>query len=77
MKPGEMLLMLAGILASFVAQMTFYKALKIGEVSKVAPISGTYYLISFVLGIFILGESITASKIAGMILIVAGAWLLR
>ena len=72
-----LILVLAGFLASFVAQITFYHGLKIGEVSRVVPISGTYYLVAFILGIFVMGEAITFSKIAGIVLIVAGMFLLR
>jgi len=71
------LLILAGFLASFLAQITFYHALKIGEVSKVVPISGTYHLIAFMLGILLLGEALTVSKAIGVILVVSGVWFLR
>ncbi|MBF0216307.1 MAG: EamA family transporter [Candidatus Omnitrophica bacterium] len=72
-----LLLMLAGVLASLVAQITFYNALKLGEVSRITPLCGTYYLITFVLGVFLLGESITVPKVCGVLLIAGGAWLLR
>ncbi|MBF0252776.1 MAG: EamA family transporter [Candidatus Omnitrophica bacterium] len=71
------LLVLSGLLASFIAQIAFYHALKIGEVSKVVPIAGTYYLITFVIGIVFMGEAVTATKVIAMGMIVAGAWLLR
>ncbi|RKY41111.1 MAG: hypothetical protein DRP85_07210 [Candidatus Makaraimicrobium thalassicum] len=70
-------LILSGFLASFVAQITFYHGLKIGEVSRVVPISGSYPLIVFLLSIFILGEAVTLSKILGMFLVVSGIWMLR
>jgi transporter family protein len=71
------LLVLSGFLASFVAQIAFYHGLKIGEVSRVVPISGTYPLIAFLLGIFVLGEAVTVHKIIGMLLVISGVWLLR
>jgi len=71
------LLVLAGFLASFVAQITFYHGLSSGEVSKVVPISGTYPLIAFILGVLVLGEAVTVAKIAGIVLVVAGVVLLR
>lgn len=74
---SAVLLMFAGFLASFVAQITFYHGLKIGEVSRVVPISGTYHLIAFILGILIFGEAITLAKAFGMLLIVSGVWFLR
>ncbi len=71
------LLVLAGFLASFVAQITFYYGLKLGEVSRVVPISSTYHLIAVMLGILIFKEGVTLAKIVGASLIFAGAWLLK
>jgi len=71
------ILVCAGFLASFLAQVTFYHGLKLGEVSRVVPISGTYYLIAFVLGLIIFSETLTISKFVGIILIFSGVLLLR
>ncbi len=71
------ILVIAGFLASFLAQITFYHGLKTGEVSRVVPISGSYYLIAFVLGLVLFNEAITVSKFLGVILIVSGVLLLR
>lgn len=85
-KPSEMravelksalILVLAGFVASFLAQIAFYHGLKIGEVSRVVPVAGAYPLIAFALGVSFLGETITFSKAAGMVLVVYGAWLLK
>ncbi len=72
-----MILVTAGLLASFVAQITFYQALKIGEVSKVVPVSGTYYLVTFLLGILFFKEAVTPAKITGIVMVVSGMLLLR
>lgn len=66
-----------GFLASFVAQIAFYNALKLGEVSKVVPISGSYPFLSFLLGILVLGESFTPVKLLGTFLVVFGIWVLK
>jgi len=71
------LLALGGFLASFVGQICFYNSLKIGNVSRVVPISGTYPLIAFILGIIFLGESITLTKLAGVVFVIAGIWALK
>jgi transporter family protein len=71
------ILILSGFLASFVAQITFYHGLKIGEVSKVVPISGSYYLVAFVLGLILFKEAVTVQKIVGMVLVAVGVWFLR
>ncbi|OIO37902.1 MAG: hypothetical protein AUJ71_04235 [Candidatus Omnitrophica bacterium CG1_02_49_16] len=71
------LLILAGFLASFVAQICFYNGLKLGEVSRIVPISASYPLITFLLGIWLLGESWSVVKFGGAVLIVAGMWLVK
>ena len=74
---AAVILVLAGFIASFLAQIAFYHGLKIGDVSKVVPVAGAYPLIAFILGVAILGETITFSKAAGMMLVLYGAWLLK
>ncbi len=71
------LIMAGGFLASFVAQVLFYHSLKIGDVSKVVPISGSYPLVAFILGVILLGEAITPAKIAGCLCVILGIWLLK
>ncbi|TVL98116.1 MAG: hypothetical protein CV082_01625 [Candidatus Brocadia sp. BL1] len=70
-------LVLAGMLAGVVAQLVFYKALKTGEISRIIPVTSCYPLFSFLLGWIFLGEEITVSKIAGMLLILGGILLLK
>ena len=71
------LLVLGGFLASIVAQICFYHSLNSGEISKVVPIAGSFPLIAFVLGVFVLGESLTFVKTTGVILIISGIWALK
>lgn len=71
------LLVLGGFLASFIAQIFFYNALKSGSVSTVVPLSGSYPLIAFMLGVLLLGESFNIPKLIGVVLIVAGIWFLK
>jgi len=73
---SAILLVIAGFLGSFVAFIAFYKGLKIGEMSLVVPVAGSFYLVAFILGVFVLGETITLMKLLGVILITAGVWLL-
>lgn len=70
-------LIFAGILAGVVAQLVFYKALKMGEISRVIPITSCYPLFTFLLGWIFLGEEVTLSKVAGMLLILGGILLLK
>ena len=70
------LLIGAGFLGSFIAFIAFYKGLKMGELSLVVPVAGSFYLVAFVLGIFILGEAVTALKLLGVVFITVGIGLL-
>ena len=74
---GMLYLMLGGFLASVVGQFCFYHALKNGEASRMVPLSGSYPLVAFVLGVLILGEKVTLAKTAGILLVVGGVYLLR
>ena len=77
--PRRSILLLAagGFLASFVGQMAFYHALKHGEVSRVAPLVGTYPLVAAVLGWWLLHEPLTVARAVGVLLVVGGVALLR
>ena len=70
-------LALGGFLASIVGQLTFYNALKFGDVSKVVPISAIYPLVSFALALFLLGEQFTPLKLVGVVLVLIGISFLR
>ncbi len=70
-------LILAGLLAGFVAQVVFYKALKTGEVSRIIPITCCYPLFTFILGWMFLGEEVTLSRVIGMFLVLGGIFLLK
>jgi transporter family protein len=70
-------LVVAGFLASFLAQLTFYQGLKLGEVSKVVPISASYPLITFILGILLFRENLTLMKFLGVFSVVVGIWAIK
>ena len=70
-------LVLAGFLASIIAQIFFYNGLKVGEVSRVVPIAGSFPLVAFILSWLLLGESISLLKILGVLSIIFGIWALK
>ena len=70
-------IIMSGMFSGLLGQWTYYKALKYAEASRVVPIVGGYPLIAFVLAVLLLGESITAQKLGGAALVVAGIVLLR
>lgn len=72
-----LLLMGSGFLASFVGQMAFYRALRTGALSQVTPLAGAYPFITALLGWVLLREPLTFARGAGVLLIVAGIFLLR
>ena len=71
------LFILGGFLASIVAQIFFYRALKYGSASKVVPVGAIYPLIAFVLALLFLGEKFTLAKFIGVCLILVGVVLLK
>ncbi len=71
------LLMGGGLFASVLGQTFFYRALKMGEVSRVAPIGGAWPLVAFVGSLLVFQEPLTLKKLAGVLLIVAGGALLK
>ncbi|HLD36468.1 MAG TPA: EamA family transporter [Planctomycetota bacterium] len=76
--PKTMLLFaLTGIIAGFLAMLTYFGALKLGATTKIIPISATYPLVTALLGILILGEQATLLRILGAGLIIGGVWLVK
>lgn len=72
-----LLFFVAGLLASFLGQITLYHALKIGEASKVIPIAASFPLVTFLLSVIFLGEAFTLSKAFGVLLIVFGIYFIK
>lgn len=71
------LLALGGFLASFLGQLAFYHALKIGQLSQVTPVSGAYPLVAAVLGWLLLHEPMSLVRLVGVVLIIVGVALLQ
>ena len=70
-KKSWIFLILSGI-ATGISWLCYYRALKIGEASKVVPIDKLSVVITIILAFVFLHESITVKSIIGMILITAG-----
>ena len=68
-------LILSG-LATGASWLCYYKALQIGEASKVVPIDKLSVVITMVLAALILHEQFTVKSIAGCILIAAGTLMM-
>ena len=70
-------ILLGGLFAGLLGQLTYFSALKYGEASRVVPIVASYPVLTFIIGITLLGESLTMAKVAGVVLVSAGVFLLR
>lgn len=68
---------LSGLLAGLLGTWTYLTALKMGDASRVVPITATYPLVTAFLSFLILKEDFSLSRILGTILIVMGVWLLK
>lgn len=74
-KKSWIFLILSG-LATGASWLCYYKALQIGEVSKVVPIDKLSIVITVALAFLFLGEQITLKTLIGCSLIVAGTFVM-
>ena len=74
-KKSWIFLILSG-LATGASWLCYYKALQLGEVSKVVPIDKLSIVITVVLAFIFLGEQITLKTLIGCSLIVAGTFVM-
>lgn len=68
---------IGGLLAGFLGQLTFYSALKAGQASMVVPIAATYPLVAMTVAVLFLGEPATWQKVTGVVLVISGVMMLR
>lgn len=61
--------------AGLLGMLTYYSALRLGPTSKIVPLAATYPLITALLGMVFLGETVTSWRLFGIILIIVGIWL--
>ncbi|MFA1745121.1 EamA family transporter [Fusobacterium animalis] len=74
-KKSWIFLILSG-LATGTSWLCYYKALQLGEVSKVVPIDKLSIVITIILAFIFLGEQITLKTLIGCCLIVAGTFVM-
>ncbi len=68
-------LIVAGVIASGLAMIIYFKALKLTQASRVVPITSIYPLFTVILSALILGEKVSVRIVIGAILIVIGVML--
>lgn len=54
----------------------YFKALQMGDINRVVPVDKTSTVLTILLALLFLGEGITLLKMAAMVLILAGTWLM-
>ena len=74
-KKNWIFLILSG-LATGVSWLCYYKALQLGEVSKVVPIDKLSIVITIILAFIFLGEQITLKTLIGCCLIIVGTFVM-
>ena len=74
-KKSWLFLILSG-LATGASWLCYYKALQLGEASKVVPIDKLSIVITIILAFVFLGEQITIKTLIGCTLIVAGTFVM-
>ncbi len=65
-----------GFISGFLGLLLYYKAIKVGEVSVVAPIVASSPLWASLFAFILLGENFTLHKLLGTILVVIGVVLI-
>lgn len=70
-------LMISGFVGSVIGQLTNYKALQLGEISRVSPVTAAWPLLAAVLAAVFFGEPFTAKKVLALGLTVGGLILFR
>lgn len=68
---------LSGLFAGLLGMFTYYTALRSLPVSVVVPLCSVYPLIAALLGMLILHEGFNLAKLAGVIFIILGVWLVK
>ncbi|WP_336003954.1 EamA family transporter [Fusobacterium polymorphum] len=74
-KKSWLFLILSG-LATGASWLCYYKALQLGEASKVVPIDKLSIVITIILAFIFLGEQITLKSLIGCSLIIAGTFVM-
>lgn len=74
--PKSWIFLILSGLATGASWLFYYKALQVGEVSKVAPIDKLSIVITIILAVLILNETVSTKAIIGCILIGVGTLLM-
>ncbi len=70
-------LLLTGFAGSILGQITYLKAMRLGEVSRVTPVAAAWPLLAVLIAVLFLGEPLTVKKALAIGLTISGLVLLR
>lgn len=65
------------LIGSVLGQFTNLAALRTGEISRISPVTASWPILTFAIGVLAFGEALTLHKIAGLALVVGGVVLMR
>ena len=71
------LIAISGLLGGGLGQLTYYMALKSERAALVVPLAAAYPVVTMLLGISFLGEALTLWRTVGVLLVLAGAILVK
>ncbi|MGC8816377.1 MAG: EamA family transporter [Candidatus Hadarchaeum sp.] len=69
------IILLAGFL-NVVACLSFYQGLQVGKVSIVSPVSASWVVVTVILSLIFLGETLSSLQAAGVVLTISGIFLI-
>ena len=72
---SALLLSAEGLMGSLFGHLAYFYALKLGDISKVVPVTAAYPLVAVVWGLLFLGDRFSLGRGAGVLLVVIGIWL--
>jgi transporter family protein len=74
---AALLVVIAGLLAGGLGQITYYTALKSDKASLIVPLAASYPMLTVLLSTVLLKESLSLARVAGATLVVIGVVFLR
>ena len=72
----SMLFLVLSGLCTGASWLCYFRALQIGDINRVVPVDKTGTVLTILLALIFLGEGVTPIKVAAMVLIMAGTWLM-
>ncbi len=71
-----MLFLVLSGLCTGASWLCYFRALQLGDINRVVPVDKTSTVLTILLALIFLGEGVTLLKVAAMVLILAGTWLM-